>query len=66
MERAAGIEPVRSAWEAEILPLNYARGDVIIIHHFPGFVKYFSKISSPKLFRKSRLGKNISTNYERE
>ena len=24
MEQAAGIEPVRSAWEAEILPLNYA------------------------------------------
>ena len=25
LERAAGIEPVPSAWEAEILPLNYAR-----------------------------------------
>lgn len=24
LEQAAGIEPVRSAWEAEILPLNYA------------------------------------------
>ena len=25
VERAAGIEPASSAWEAEVLPLNYAR-----------------------------------------
>ena len=25
MKRAAGIEPARSAWKAEVLPLNYAR-----------------------------------------
>ena len=25
LERATGIEPARSAWEAEVLPLNYAR-----------------------------------------
>ena len=25
MERATGIEPAWSAWEAEILPLNHAR-----------------------------------------
>ena len=25
MERAAGIEPVYSAWKADVLPLNYAR-----------------------------------------
>ena len=24
MEQATGIEPARSAWEAEVLPLNYA------------------------------------------
>ena len=24
LEQAAGIEPVTSAWEADILPLNYA------------------------------------------
>ncbi len=24
-KRAAGIEPARSAWKAEVLPLNYAR-----------------------------------------
>ena len=25
LERATGIGPARSAWEAEVLPLNYAR-----------------------------------------
>ena len=25
LERVAGIEPVSSAWEAEVLPLNYTR-----------------------------------------
>ena len=25
LERATGIEPALSAWEAEVLPLNYAR-----------------------------------------
>ena len=25
VERAMGIEPTLSAWEAEVLPLNYAR-----------------------------------------
>ncbi len=25
MERVAGIEPAFSAWEAEVLPLNYTR-----------------------------------------
>ena len=26
LERATGIEPAFSAWEADVLPLNYARG----------------------------------------
>ena len=25
LERATGIEPAHSAWEADVLPLNYAR-----------------------------------------
>ena len=25
VERTMGIEPISSAWEAEVLPLNYAR-----------------------------------------
>ena len=28
MERATGIEPAFSAWEADVLPLNYARGQM--------------------------------------
>src|ERR1019366_5681244 len=28
MERATGIEPAFSAWEADVLPLNYARAGV--------------------------------------
>ncbi len=30
VERATGIEPVSEAWEAAVLPLNYARGPRII------------------------------------
>ncbi len=26
MERVTGIEPAFSAWEADVLPLNYTRG----------------------------------------
>ena len=28
LERVAGIEPASSAWKAEVLPLNYTRGNV--------------------------------------
>ncbi len=28
MERVMGIEPTLSAWEAEVLPLNYTRSGV--------------------------------------
>ena len=31
MERASGIEPPSKAWEAFILPMNYARIDLIIL-----------------------------------
>ena len=33
LERVMGIEPTPSAWEAEVLPLNYTRIKV----DFPGF-----------------------------
>ena len=36
MEQVTGIEPACSAWEADILPLNYTR-------------KYFLHYSAPKL-----------------
>ena len=29
MERATGIEPASSAWEADILPMNYARISIL-------------------------------------
>jgi hypothetical protein len=28
MERMTGIEPAYSAWEADVLPLNYIRSDL--------------------------------------
>ena len=30
LERAMGIEPTTQAWEARILPLNYARIQVVL------------------------------------
>lgn len=32
MERAKGIEPSSQAWEARILPMNYARKMYILYH----------------------------------
>ena len=32
MERATGIEPATSAWEADVLPLNYARNRTLIYY----------------------------------
>ena len=29
MERVTGIEPALSAWEAEVLPLNYTRTEAV-------------------------------------
>lgn len=42
MERASGIEPPSKAWEAFILPMNYARivTDLIILTFFLLFGKY--------------------------
>jgi hypothetical protein len=33
IERVMGIEPTLSAWEAEVLPLNYTR--IIEVKHYP-------------------------------
>jgi hypothetical protein len=35
MERMTGIEPAYSAWEADVLPLNYTREE----HHPSGYHK---------------------------
>lgn len=36
MERMMGIEPTRSAWKAEVLPLNYIRLSLqqIVLYHY--------------------------------
>jgi hypothetical protein len=31
MERVTGIEPALSAWEADVLPLNYTRADLLTL-----------------------------------
>ena len=37
MERAKGIEPSYSAWEADVLPLNYAR--IVLLFYYIAFPK---------------------------
>lgn len=41
LERVRGIEPPCSAWEADILPLNYTRKFFYIIAGFGGKSKHF-------------------------
>ena len=41
MERAKGIEPSCEAWEAPILPLNYARRVINTLKHPAGEVNSF-------------------------
>ena len=41
MERATGIEPAWSAWEAEILPLNHARIGESLYSNFLGMERPF-------------------------
>src|SRR5580692_7743040 len=51
LERAMGIEPTRSAWKAEVLPLNYARTSLIIIHTIKLNIRYsFYSTSFPYHF----------------
>ena len=42
MERVTGIEPALSAWEADVLPLNYTRvGCLSLLGGTPG--EFYSK-----------------------
>ena len=57
-ERAKGIEPSFSAWEADVLPLNYARGML----YFPlnlQFRSYFG-FAGPRLLRARDLGVTLA------
>jgi hypothetical protein len=44
MERVMGIEPTLSAWEAEVLPLNYTRS----MKRARILIKIFSKVKPVK------------------
>ena len=55
-----GIEPPWSAWEADILPLNYTRESFCIITDLPGKCKHFSLDSLHKSF--CFFHKNLFTN----
>ena len=69
MERAMGIEPTSRAWEARILPMNYARvvrcADIVPIHsrlcrlsyHFCGGLASFS---FPGAYRLSETEPSLS------
>jgi hypothetical protein len=47
LERAEGIEPSYAAWEAAVLPLNYARLEV---PGFVGFLGTFDPVFRPSTF----------------
>ena len=63
LERVKGIEPSRSAWKAEVLPLNYTRDNFLscgmyyttFFQHFkPGNKK--NTFFSPIMYRVSGIG----------
>ena len=45
MERATGIEPALEAWEAPVLPLNYARSVLHYTAPLPFFRGHFRESS---------------------
>ena len=45
LERATGIEPAASAWEAEVLPLNYARVLLLYALFLPVSRSFFAFLS---------------------
>lgn len=57
-ERATGFEPVFEAWEATVLPLNYARNGLQIIEGARGSVKSPYRLFSRPLRRRGD-GKNV-------
>ena len=52
LERAKGIEPSYAAWEAAVLPLNYARG-------LPRKIRHFSHLLGP-IFRSVRAANCVA------
>jgi hypothetical protein len=50
LERAKGIEPSYEAWEASVLPLNYARNRSPVIFFAPNLLRL---LTYRAIFRKS-------------
>ena len=46
MERVMGIEPTRSAWKAEILPLNYTRLQIFNSNDYTSIAKVLTFVNS--------------------
>ena len=57
-----GIEPTLSAWEAEVLPLNYTRLILILLGYHPPMQPDRDDVHSDAagLVRENRRGKNFS------
>ena len=55
MERKMGIEPTPSAWEAEVLPLNYSRKKLLYYMPFGVECQVFllKKLSAPEKTQRS-------------
>jgi hypothetical protein len=51
VERMTGIEPALSAWEAEVLPLNYIRTDFrgLVLHDTHDFASRVPDLTRPRL-----------------
>ena len=50
MERASGVEPPSEAWEAAILPINYARNMMFLLHK----VRIRCNLLEPRFFDRPR------------
>ena len=56
VEQMKGIEPSYSAWEADVLPLNYARKTSLNIWDFSIISPKLGKVNVPgKFFRTGRI-----------
>lgn len=62
MEQATGIEPALSAWEAEVLPLNYACVYLLIISQQVSFVNRI--LSNSRFFHTSQSVTVSSSRYD--
>ena len=57
LERAKGIEPSYAAWEAAVLPLNYARGIKELVPTATRNLSQHAQPHPPLITRKNTMGK---------